>query len=143
MGLEIKSLSDEEKKVIQDERDIPLIAIINGLSAEERRKIYDSIHVIDVKYSNSLQADWVSIFRYYLGKNRERQKLDCSHEVVEQLVVEELLKGDGAVMRERFRIYHAITHRENITSPYDKTLEDFLAEVDKTTESLDKNYGQS
>ena len=93
-------LSEAEKRVIHDSRDYSIISIIDGMTAEERLKIYDSIAPNLQAGYNGLQKEWISDSRRELAWRKGK---DVS-EVSDKELVEDM---ERTGMRERYRLYWA------------------------------------
>jgi len=133
-------LSEEEKKVISDERDYPIISVIDGLSVEERRKFYGLIIPRNLLRYNLRQQEWISIFTYFLDQNLKKNNMDHSPEVIQNLLLEEMIHG---ITHERFRLYYAARYGDDVFYlKQDRELADFLNEVDIAIE-LSKSKSQS
>lgn len=128
-------LTDEQRREIRKKIDSFVIKTIEDLSPDERKRLYNSIVPKDENYHQS-QAEWVSVLMYHLGKNREREGLDCSKETVERLVVEQLLSGEGEAMRHKYRLYRAVLFREDMNTPDSQEASDFL---DYVNQEIDKS----
>jgi hypothetical protein len=132
MGIETRvnhwhELSDEEKKIISDKRDYPIISVIDGLSAEERIKIYHLITPQNLTVYNAREKEWISLFGYFLDENLKRKNLDHSPEVIKNLLLDEMING---ITHVRFRLYYAARYRTDVGLSDDKELTNFLSEVD-------------
>ncbi len=129
------TLSEEEKNAIRDKRDYPILCVIDGLSPDERKRIYDTIQIHPTSLPSFMvkQKEWLSDFVYYLDENLKRRNLAHSPEVINDLVLDEIINGS---MHERFRLYWAARNRSEIMPSDSQELTDYLTEVDKAIELL-------
>ena len=114
--------TEQEKKAVRDPLDIPIIAVIKGLSCDDRKLIYDSIRVKEDYKDDfmSLQKPWISDFKEYWSENHNHQDPDGCVEFGNDLV--------NSKEFERFRLYYAAKYPERveIKNVNQRTLEFFL-----------------
>ena len=100
--------TEEEKKAIHDLHDLPIIAIIKGLSSEDRKLIYDSIAVKQdyKKDFGNIQLPWISDFKHYWAQNHKYDpELDPAR------FSDDYIRSHEC---ERFRLYYAAKYPERV-----------------------------
>jgi hypothetical protein len=99
--------TEEEKKAIHNALDLPIIAIIKGLSCEDRKSIYDSLAVKSEYMDDFMknQEPWISDFKKYWGENHKKDPDQCPEFGTDFLISHEY---------ERFRLYYAAKHPERV-----------------------------
>ena len=126
MFMDWNNPTEAEKKAIRDLRDIPIIAVIKGLSCEDRKLIYDSIKVKDEYRDDFMksQEPWISDFKEYWGQNHHQDPDICSGEFSTDYL--------NSHENERFRLYYAAKHpdRVEIKKVHRRVLE-FLLETEE------------
>lgn len=99
--------TEQEKKAIHNVLDCPIVAIIDGLTPGDRKKIYDSIWIKDehkVEY-NHLQIPWISDFKEYWGEKH------CQDPDTSSRFSEEYLESGEC---ERYKLYYAVKNPDKI-----------------------------
>lgn len=117
-----KDLTEKQIQAIRDKSAIPIIAVIDGISSEDRKLIYNSIITKPeyAKHFEELQSPWISDFKGYWGKDHDKNPDDCVSEFST-----DYLKSCEC---ERFRLYYAAKYPERveITKVSRRVLEFFL-----------------
>jgi len=103
-----KEPTEEEKRAIRDSRDIPIIAVIKGLTPEDRKLIYDSIRIKSEyeKDFEKTQEPWIEDFKTYWGENHHRDPSSCTEEFSTDFL--------NSCEYQRFRLYYAAKYPERI-----------------------------
>ncbi|VVB82797.1 Uncharacterised protein [uncultured archaeon] len=117
--------TEEEKRAIRDSRDIPIIAVIKGLSCEDRKLIYDSIAVKSEYETDFMktQEPWIEDFKTYWGENHHQDPSD-SPEFGNDFV--------NSREYERFRLYYAAKHPDRIEIKHlNRRTLDFFVETEE------------
>lgn len=117
----------EEKKAIRNPLDIPIIAVIKGVSPEDRKLIYDSIDVKDEfrGHYKELQLPWVSDFKGYWAKNHNNKDPD-------EYVGEFIEDYKKSCENERYRLYYAAKYPEKIEiKKVNRKVLEFLLEAEE------------
>jgi hypothetical protein len=117
----------EEIKAIHNPADIPVISVVDGLTNEDRKLIYDSLEIKPEYKSDftNVQTLWLSDFKNYWGKNHKIEPDGCE-EFGNDLV--------NSHEYERFRLYYAAKHPEGvIIKKVNKKVLEFLLETEQAT----------
>jgi hypothetical protein len=115
----------QEIKAIHNISDVPIIAVIDGLSCEDRKLIYDSI-VVKEEYKEdfkNIQIPWMGEFKGYWRENHDNKNPTGCPEFGTDLV--------NSHEYERSRLYYAAKYpdRVDFKNKNKRTLE-FFWEVD-------------
>jgi len=100
--MKISQLTPEEKALITDPADIPVLEVIKGMSLEEMTEFSQYIPM-SLRHYNSIQMEWLRKERYLIA-HRENQCRDIS-DVSELELLEDLKKNHNA---ERFRVWYVL-----------------------------------
>lgn len=118
-----RDLKPDELKAIHNREDYPIIAVVDGLSEDERKEIYSSIKV-KPDYCNDFaqqQTTWINDLCYYLGQKLGKDAKDC----------QELSQEINGPFHERFRVYYAAKYPNRIeVFKVNRLTLDFLTEID-------------
>jgi len=111
------NLSEDERNAIKDKNDYPLIAVIDGLPLSERKQIYETLLPRSeyLGHYARKEKEWMLDFVHYLVENRGKSNLDCSHDAIEKILVEEMSQG---ATHERFRLYCAAKYPQWVAVPF-------------------------
>lgn len=127
-------LSEDERKAIRNPTDCPIISVIDGLSSEDRKQIYNSIKIKSDYYPDfaETQKQWVEDLCWYMGQKLQKDVKNC----------QEFLEEINGPFHERFRLYYAAKNPANIEIiKVNRRALEFLLEVDeviKVKNSTDK-----
>jgi len=82
-----EELTEEEKKAIHNQEDIPIISIIKGIPAEEKKEIYNHINHKDASFHHYMQeqTEWVKDLIFYMNQKYNRD-MSKSPELAEEIM---------------------------------------------------------
>lgn len=106
------NLSIEEKNLITDPSDYPLISEIKGIPEDALKKIDKSIKIKKEyqKFHNDLQNLWVGVFKWFYCQNRD---INCEEKLYSKestFASDFLFSG----LPQKFHLYFAIRHSDKI-----------------------------
>jgi hypothetical protein len=122
--------TEEEKRAIHDPSDLPIIALIKGLSEEERKLIYNSIKIKFCYQSDfeERQMPWIGDFKHYWKENNHKDpEVDTGEFSTAFLQSHEY---------ERFRLYYAAKYPDRviIDKPQNVRALEFMIETNNAIE---------
>jgi hypothetical protein len=121
-----KEPTEDEIRAAHDSSDLPIIAIIKGLSSEDRKLIYNSLSVKEDHKEDFMktQEPWIRDFKHYWRQNHCDEDPDSNP----QEFSADYLKS---CENERFRLYYAAKYpdRVRIEHPENTRALEFMLET--------------
>ena len=99
------SLTDEEKRILNNHEDMPILERIKGMNSQEL-KSFDSYHPIDLTHYNKIQLEWVASEKYLIAHRPGHTGEVTPLELIQDMQINK----NG----ERFRAFYVIKYPDRV-----------------------------